>query len=292
LKGPIKDLTLLQRGLCFAELSLFSYLVESDFVQLIGQLGFRLDGTFTSHHGQAFLLRSPLDVALVFRGSGERDWEELQGEQQSLSIFAETIGKVHRCFKEDVDELWPQLEKTLETNRHPVWFCGHSLGGAFANICAQRCLLSYIRSEPEELHSFGSPRIGSKKYVRLVELQHFRWVNYDDPVTQMPAAWRGYRHSGNEMYLDRQGELKNRSAWRLANDRLKGALDVLGKRRIRPAHNHSIIQYVDRIFNLVRAEKPICVASSTAKASENGLVSSAIAEPHQSFHSAAETVKR
>jgi triacylglycerol lipase len=264
-QGPISQLGILERGLWFAELSMFSYLADDQLARLAAKASYELVASYSSEHGHAYLLTSQDDTVVVLRGSGERDWEELVSEERNLSIFAETIGKVHRCFKADVDELWPKIESELEDNRKPVWFCGHSLGGAFANICAQRCLLSYVRSEPKELHTFGSPRIGNKKYVRHVNVEHYRWVNNNDYITRVPPIWLGYRHSGTEMYLDREGKLKTIGGWRRFGDRLQGALQGYLRRRLDYADDHAITQYVDRIFALVRAEHPICPVTGTAK---------------------------
>ena len=57
------------------------------------------------------------------------------------TVLAETAGRVHRGFKREVDDLWPRLEKALKNNTLPLWFAGHSLGGAMATICASRCQL-------------------------------------------------------------------------------------------------------------------------------------------------------
>ena len=60
--------------------------------------------------------------------------------------------------------------KLLKDNTQPVWFCGHSLGGAMATICAYRCKTSSISSEPagaahvwlaaRRLQAVHSPRRG------------------------------------------------------------------------------------------------------------------------------------
>ncbi len=64
------------------------------------------------------------------------------------AVIGETVGWVHRGFKREVDDLWPRLEQALVNNTRTLWFTGHSLGGAMAAICAGRCTLSYIRSNP------------------------------------------------------------------------------------------------------------------------------------------------
>ncbi len=260
LNGPIESLSLLQRGLWFAELSMYSYLAEDQFSLLTRQAGFTVTDSFSSHShdGHAYLVESDADTVVVFRGAGERDWDSIKQDEQKASIFAETIGKVQRCFKTDADELWPQIETALEPNRKPTWFCGHSLGGAYANICAQRCVLSYIRTEPAELHTFGSPRLGNKKYVENIELKHFRWVNNNDRLPRLPSARLGYRHNGQEMYLDRQGQLRAITGFERATDRVLGYFGSFLKGKMDHVEDHSVIQYVDRIFALVRAETPIC----------------------------------
>ena len=166
-------------------------------------------------------------------------------------------GKVHRGFKHEADELWPHVEKVLENNKLPVWFCGHSLGGALAQICAARCKLSYIRSEPEQVFTYGSPRIGCHRYVNHVELDHFRWVNNNDIVTRVPPVWMGYRHNGKEMYLDNNGLLKDCRGWRRMSDRLQGFFKGLMKWKIDQLSDHSAVRYKDYIFENYRKEIPV-----------------------------------
>lgn len=256
--GPISDMTVIQRGLLFAETAMMSYFAEEQFKSAIQKIGLSLRASFFSQHGLAHLLESESDMLVLFRGTSEHDWEDLEEEQQeekNAAIFSETVGKVNHCFKEDVDHLWPQIETELETNRKPVWFVGHSLGGAFAIICANRCLLSYIRTEPAEVHTFGAPRVGTKKYVRHVNLKHYRWVNNNDFVTRVPAAWLGYRHCGEEMYIDYQGKLRTPgNLERAYNNSLCFIKSKIKGKRHRE-EDHSIVQYVKLIFELYRQQK-------------------------------------
>ena len=255
-RQSLAQTTLLQRALAFAEACLISYLPESQFQQAANKIGWQLRMSLTSSHGRCFLMETETDTLVLFRGSSEKDWEEIGSEEKAAAIFGETIGTVQKCFKKDVDKIWPQLEKELESNQKPLWFTGHSLGGALAVICANRCLLSYIRSEPEELHTFGCPRVGSKKYVRNINLNHYRWVNNNDYVTRVPPAVAGYRHCGQEMHIDHTGQLRD-IGWgeRSLNNTLCLIRNRLTNDR-RDAQEHSIIRYFDRIFALARNEKP------------------------------------
>lgn len=261
IKGPISDTTVIQRGLLFAETAMISFLAEEQFQSAASKIGFSLKNSYSSHHGLAYLLETDSDLILLFRGLSEHDWDELEEQEQrqeenkDAAIFAETVGKVHHCFKEDTDQLWPKIESDLEQNQKPLWFVGHSLGAAFAIICANRCLLSYIRTEPAEVHTFGAPRVGTKKYVRHVDLKHFRWVNNNDFVTRVPAAWLGYRHCGQEMYIDYQGKLRNPGYWERAYNNLLCFLKSKIKGKRYREEDHSIAQYVKRLFDLRRHEK-------------------------------------
>jgi len=265
LTGPIAEMSFLQRSLLFAEVSMISYLSIEECNIAAGKLGF-VDGKFfNSNNAQAYWFQSKHDSVVVFRGTEPRDWNDIQTNTNAIAAVAETIGKVHSGFKSECDEIWPHLEKVLEANTLPLWFCGHSFGGAMANICATRCLLSYIKSEPEELYTFGSPRIGCRKYVNYVKLKHYRWVNNNDIMTRMPPARLGYRHNGQEMHLDRYGRLQELRGWRQISDRLQSFWHGLRQSHIEQLSDHSVVSYIDSIFELVRTErscKPI--AKSTA----------------------------
>jgi triacylglycerol lipase len=257
IKGPIRELSPIRRALLFSEVSMISYLPIEECNIAAGRLGF-VDGKFfNSNNAQAYWFQSEHDSVVVCRGTEVSELDDLKADANAVAAVAETVGKVHRGFKSEVDEIWPHIEKELEANTKPLWFCGHSLGGAMANICAGRCMLSYIKTEPEELFTYGSPRIGCRRYVNHVSLKHYRFVNNNDIVTRLPPPWLGYRHNGTEMYLDRSGQLKELLGWRRASDRLQGFLKGLLKFRIDHLSDHSVLQYIDTIFQLARHETAV-----------------------------------
>ena len=253
LQSPISELSELRRSLLFAEVAMISYLSIEECNVAAGKLGFT-DGKFFNCGGsQAYWFQNEHDSVVVFRGTEVDDWNDISADANALTALAETVGKVHRGFKTEVDEIWPHIEKALAENTKPLWFCGHSLGGAMATICAGRCTLSYIKTEPEELHTFGSPRVGCRRYVNHVKLKHYRWVNNNDIVTRVPPAWLGYRHSGQEMYIDRLGHLKDIKGWRRISDGLQGFFNGLRRFKIDHLSDHSSPGYIDRVFDVVRA---------------------------------------
>lgn len=255
LVGPIEDLSMLEKSLLFAEVSMIAYLDVEECNIAAGMLGFT-DGKFFDCGGpQAYWFQNEFDSVVVFRGTEADDWDDIQADANALTALAETVGKVHRGFKSEADEIWPHMEKALESNDKPLWFCGHSLGGAMATICSGRCVLSYLKMEPEGLFTYGSPRVGCRRYVNYVKLNHHRWVNNNDIVPRVPPVLLGYRHAGDEMYLDRHGRFRKVRGWARVSDRIKGFWAGLWRREIDHLSDHSIIDYIDALYKLVRSEK-------------------------------------
>ncbi len=259
--GPIAAMSHLERSLLMAEISMMSYLNVQQCNIAAGQIGFTQGKFFDRSGSQAYWFQSEHDSVIVFRGTEADDWNDIKADANAIAALAETVGKVHSGFKGEVDEIWPLIEKELEANTKPLWFCGHSLGGALATICGGRCVLSYLKMEPMGVYTFGSPRVGCRRYVNHVPLSHYRWVNNNDIVTRVPPVLLGYRHSGTEQYLDHHGRLRDLKGWRKTSDKLKGFFKELMNFRIDHLGDHGIDDYIDTIFKLVRNER-----KKTAKA--------------------------
>ena len=274
LETPIAELSVLRQSLLFAEVAMISYLSIEQCNIAAGKLGFTDGKFFTLGGAQAYWFQNEHDSVVVFRGTEVHEWNDIAADANALTALAETVGKVHRGFKSEVDEIWPHIEKALEKNEKPIWFCGHSLGGAMATICAGRCMLSYLKAEPEGLFTYGSPRVGCRRYVNHVKIPHYRWVNNNDIVTRVPPAWLGYRHSGTEMYLDRMGRLKDLKGWRRVSDRLQGFLGGLRRFKIDQLSDHASPGYIDAIFNIARSQEakanPIPYAVAPVSNSKTG----------------------
>jgi triacylglycerol lipase len=251
--GPLRGLNRLQRSLLLAEISMLSYLPDVEAQPVFRDLGLGEIRYIERDGAQAYELMDEQDVVIVCRGTEPNEWNDIKADANALTDLAETIGRVHRGFKREVDDIWPELEETLREETRNVWFAGHSLGGAMATILAGRCELSDIAAVPVELVTFGSPRVGTKRYVQNAKLTHVRWVNNNDIVTRVPPTWLGYRHTGTRMYLDRHGDIRRFTAQQRAKDRWAGFTDGLRKRRFDHFSDHAIANYVEY---LVRANTP------------------------------------
>lgn len=245
--GPIESMPFLEQSLLFAELSSLSYYDPGHVEGPLMELGFKESRFFDRDGAQAWIFRNEIDCVVACRGTEPNEWNDIKADVNAVAVVTETFGRVHRGFNAEVDDLWPRLEESLHDNERTLWFTGHSLGGAMATICAGRCFLSEIKSLPYALFTYGSPRVGDKRFVNFVELNHTRWVNNNDIVTRVPPAWMGYRHSGQEMYFDRDGRIRNISGWMRSRDRLKGFLAALLRFRIDHFSDHSVDRYIEYI---------------------------------------------
>lgn len=196
---PIVEMTQLEQSLLMAELAMIAYNDPDESGRAAACIGFSDVAFYERDGSQAYRFRNQYDCVIACRGTEPNQWNDIQADARASSVLSETVGRVHRGFKREVDDLWPMLETALMCNRQPLWFCGHSLGGAMATICAGRCLLSHIDSNPERLFTFGSPRVGNPRYIQYTKLDHLRYVNNNDIVTRVPPAWFGYRHCGREI---------------------------------------------------------------------------------------------
>lgn len=252
--SPISQLSFLRRALLFGELAMIAYNDKAEATAAAALAGFP-DVTFYDRDGsQAYRFRNEHDCVIACRGTEPGEWNDVKADANARSVLAETTGKVHSGFKQEVDDLWPMLETALTENDKPLWFCGHSLGAAMATICAGRCFLSHINSRPEELYSYGSPRVGNKAYINYVTLNHYRFVNNNDIVTRVPPTLLGFRHCGNEIYIDRQGGFKTYGPILKRRDRWYGFLRGLKNRQIDHFADHSIHRYIESILKAVKEE--------------------------------------
>ena len=246
LTGCLSDLDVMRRSLAFAETSMIAYLPTDQAQQAGRQLGYDTV-TFIERDGaQAYLFENAHDRVLACRGTEPNDWNDIKADANAVTDLAETVGRVHRGFKREVDDIWPFIQPLLEApDRRRLWFTGHSLGGAMAQLCAGRCDLAGIPNVPEAVYTFGSPRIGDKRYVASHKVEHIRWVNNNDIVTTVPPTWMRYHHRGNRMYIASDGRIHDRITSKArSKDRWHGFWRGLKKGKVDNFADHAIAAYV------------------------------------------------
>jgi triacylglycerol lipase len=244
---PLASLSFLRRSLVLAELALIAYNDEAEAHWAALAIGFP-DARLIEHDGsQAYRFANRHDVVVACRGTEPTEWNDIQADANASLAVVGTLGRVHSGFNREVDDLWPALAEMLRRSAKPVWFCGHSLGGAMATLCAFRCTTAALPTDLRELHTFGSPRVGCSRWIRHAPANHYRWVHNNDIVTRVPPPWWGYRHCGREIYLDRFGRIRDLTGiWR-RRDRWRGLLAGLLRWEIDWLADHSIKLYARHI---------------------------------------------
>ena len=79
--------------------------------------------------------------------------------------------------------------------------------------------------------------------------------------------WLGFRHKGQEIYLNAYGEIRNLTTWQRTKDRWRGFLHGLRDRRFDPFSDHSIVEYVKHIRAAVEDEEGITLRPLRAQSS-------------------------
>ncbi len=274
LNKPIGELSLLRQSLLFAELSKLAYFNPTDITEAVKAFGLQDFSFIEKENAQAYLFSTQYDCVVVFRGTEPTDINDIKADIDAVMVVAETVGKVHRGFKREVDDLWESLEFALKDNNKPLWFTGHSLGGAMATISAGRCILSPIPSNPEGLFTYGSPRVGNRRYINFVKMNHYRWVNNNDIVTRMPPRWLGYTHSGRELYLDAYGRVRNFTTLRKLRDRWLGFFLTLRRWKVDHLSDHLITAYIQYLHQAILDEeqgraRPLLKGAASASVTVN-----------------------
>jgi triacylglycerol lipase len=253
-RAPLASLSFLRRALVMAELAMIAYNDEVEAQRAAAAIGFPEAQLLDNDGAQALRFRNEHDIVLTCRGTEPTEWNDIRADANAVMAVLGSAGRVHSGFNGEVDNLWPLLERLLRDDSQPVWFCGHSLGGAMATICAYRCKTSQLVRDPQELHTFGSPRVGCRRYVRHAPVTHYRWVHNNDIVTRVPPVFLGYRHCGEEVYFDRHGRIRKLTGvWR-SRDRWRGVVKGLLQWRLDMLTDHSIRQYAQHLMSAVEKE--------------------------------------
>jgi len=114
---------------------------------------------------------------------------------------------------------------------------------------ASRCMFFELVPNPEELYTYGSPRVGWKGYVDSLGITHHRWKNNNDIVTTVPLAIMGFKHHGTMHYLNSYGNVRRPTGWQMIKDRLRGMWTGIKKGKIDNFSDHLIHNYIEHLQN-------------------------------------------
>lgn len=254
----ISKMTFAGKSYLFAQLANIAYLPEEEAKTEAGKLGFTTVEFYNKSGAQAYRFQNADDLVIACRGTQPTQFNDIAADLKAFPVLSETISRVHRGFKAEVDELWPMIleDITRKVNTdNKLWFCGHSLGAAMATIMASRCYYEASIQDPVELYTYGSPRVGWPKYVKALGVTHHRWRNNNDIVTTVPLAIMGYRHDGTEHYINAYGNVRNATTWQKFKDKLRGMWMGIKQGKIDSFGDHSMTQYCAFLKNYAEGQQ-------------------------------------
>lgn len=160
------------------------------------------------------------EYVLAFRGTEPAELSDLLADLNAIPRGAMTHGLVHSGFRGELDKLWDAILKHQASHKNKkLYITGHSLGAAMATIATSRF---EEFTKVEQLTTFGSPRVGTRKFVNAIETTHMRFVNNNDIVTKVPLWIMGYKHHGLLQYINFYGNIRKLTTWQAIKDKWRG----------------------------------------------------------------------
>lgn len=159
---------------------------------------------------QSFVSSKYDDIIISGQGTTTiKDWyHDFQVWRRKVDYLDNTL--VHSGFMKQYESVRTRIhleivELMQKQNYKRIICTGHSLFGAIATIIALDCAIRY--DIPVCCVTFGSPRVGSKKFSKLFNKlvnTSFRCVRHKDPITFTPLPGRfkhvrGSIHFGKEL---------------------------------------------------------------------------------------------
>lgn len=150
---------------------------------------------------------------VVFPGTNEiKDWlSNLDSVPVEWDPNNKNAGHIHKGFADALDHvwndffkdrLWSNIKEYVSQIQHPLFYTGHSLGGALATLAA-------IHQTPQAVYTFGAPRVVTETFKTYhPSFPLYRVVNHLDMVpTVPPEKPLLFTHLGDLYYITREGKI-------------------------------------------------------------------------------------
>jgi hypothetical protein len=222
---------------------------------------------FADRGTECFVLHTPEVILGAFRGTQvDHVSNPINHLRQGLDIppllfpnlmdtitdarFIPGLDGTHLGFQEALARVWTDVRSFLAGLRakkeRPVWFTGHSLGGALATLAAK----AYGREKLQGLYTFGSPRVGNADFASAFDVPCVRFVHGHDLVTQVPPIdlVLRYTHVGEPvMHITTEGTV-------VENPSLK---DPVVRVSLPSLNDHAPIYYASKLWNFLWSEDKV-----------------------------------
>lgn len=184
------DLTIAPLDLLCAELSRLVYAAPGIVESTLASRGFTgvhlvnsgVDLRRESHGTQVVIAAIPerKQTFVVFRGTESGVIDDVLTDARTLQAAGPAGSRVHSGFDAAYRAVRPGIQELLQGVSGRIVLCGHSLGGALANLAA-------IDRPESLLVTFGAPRVGDSRFADLLAAVAVRrYVNCCDIVPRVP----------------------------------------------------------------------------------------------------------
>jgi triacylglycerol lipase len=232
----------LQHASLMAKMAGIAYLDGKEAKAKYKKLGFTGHMFFDNDGAQCHAVWNKDMYVLCFRGTEPDEFSDIKADLNALPDRAHNgNGLVHNGFQEELNKIWGQVHNHYNKTGigKSFFICGHSLGGAMATLAASRF------TKVDCLYTYGSPRAGTRKFVKSITCKHYRHVNNNDIVPKVPFAFLGYRHHGELRYINFYGNIRKMTYWQRVKDGWRGRMAAWkNKQPFDGARDHSMDNYI------------------------------------------------
>lgn len=203
-----------------AKLAANAYLDGKDAKPIMKELGFTGHKFWDIDGAQCHAVWNKQTYVLCFRGTEPSEISDVLADLNAIPRGAMTHGWVHSGFRGELDKLWEKVaEHQKKHEGKEFYITGHSLGAAMATLATSRF---EEFTKVTQLTTFGSPRVGTRKFVKNISTPHYRFVNNNDIVTKVPLWIMGYKHHGILQYINFYGNIRKLTPWQMIKDKWRG----------------------------------------------------------------------
>lgn len=203
------------------------------------------ESSFEVNNIQVKVLADEARTVIVFRGTEAYDLRDIQTD-----ISIKMKDGMHEGFLKAWKAIEPKLLSYLaEINVGkdvPMYFTGHSMGGALAALAAVH--LNGKGFDLRAVYTYGAPRVSSAKLDSLLPCPVYRIVNAHDLVPRVPLMLMKYRHIGELHYITKSGRMIINPSLLDTEPGFFSALIFKWKTTIQ---DHSLVEYLKKLQALV-----------------------------------------
>ena len=209
---------------------------------------------FDNEGTQAIIIKTHKEIIICFRGTEPNQMTDVLSDLKAWPKRSQERGLVHFGFAQALDKVYDKIKTEIEriksdidVDTYKIICTGHSLGAALATLLASRI-------DADELYTFGSPRVGTRSFVKEMDndsITHYRFVNNNDIVTSVPLALMMFRHHGELVYINHYGNIRKMTFWQRFKDKLRGRRAAWrNKQPFDGVRDHDIGAYHEKIKNV------------------------------------------